>query len=322
MGADNPAHARRYPYLTIAMAVLHRPGAGIAEAGVRALRSIRDRGYPAGWLAADNAYTNAIAEKFQLPVRALGYRLVLSYNVRQVGAQGSFGGAIFVEGAWYCASMPQTLIDATLDYLEGRIEEDVWLQRINARTAYLLRLKARADEEGHIRLMCPAAGTAPTVRCDLKPDSRDRTKGGTTRVILLTDVSKNPPKVCVQQTMTFPPEIGAKFAQELQYGTDEWHSVYASLRNTIEGLNGVAKDPAFEAIGTPSRHRIRGVAAQTAFAAFALFGTNMRKIDTFETNAVVGADGELYLPKKRRRRETKSLNDFLPVAAEVGADGA
>jgi hypothetical protein len=37
------------------------------------------------------------------------------------------------------------------------------------------------------------------------------------------------------------------------------------LRNTIEGLNGYAKDPAHQALAQPARRRVRGIAAQSIF---------------------------------------------------------
>jgi hypothetical protein len=51
--------------------------------------------------------------------------------------------------------------------------------------------------------------------------------------------------------------------------------------------------------------------AQTIFVAIALFGANLRMIDSFERLGVVGADGITRLPR-RRRRKTKALSDYLP----------
>ena len=66
------------------------------------------------------------------------------------------------------------------------------------------------------------------------------------------------PRYARSSPRMFPPTAGAKFAQELHYGSDEHTAVYATLRNTIEGLNGVAKDGAYEALGDATRRRIGG----------------------------------------------------------------
>jgi len=50
-----------------------------------------------------------------------------------------------------------------------------------------------------------------------------------------------PPPICSQNSVTFPPDAGAKYLQPLHYGSGEWAKVYGTLRNTIEGMNGIAK---------------------------------------------------------------------------------
>jgi hypothetical protein len=112
-----------------------------------------------------------------------------------------------------------------------------------------------------------------------------------------------------------PPDAGAKFLQDLQYGSEAWSRSYYSLRNTIEGVNGIAKDGAHEALGIADRRRIRGQAAQTVFVALLILGTNLRKLDTFRRLGVVDGDGVIRLPKRARRRRTASLADHVPVSA-------
>src|SRR5664280_692425 len=84
------------------------------------------------------------------------------------------------------------------------------------------------------------------------------------RIPVTAAVTDHPPPICTQQSVTVPPEAGAKFAQPLLYGSDEWQAAYATLRSTNEGMNGFLKDGATEALGDPQRRRIRGVAAQRA----------------------------------------------------------
>jgi hypothetical protein len=47
----------------------------------------------------------------------------------------------------------------------------------------------------------------------------------------------------------------------LPYGSPGWAATYHTLRNTIEGFNGIAKNGARAALGEADRRRIRGVAA-------------------------------------------------------------
>ena len=70
-----------------------------------------------------------------------------------------------------------------------------------------------------------------------------------------------PPRICTQTAITIAPDTGARYRQDLPYGSPAWHKTYATLRNTIEGLNGYAKDPAHQALAQPARRRVRGIAA-------------------------------------------------------------
>src|SRR5205807_1140819 len=83
---------------------------------------------------------------------------------------------------------------------------------------------------------------------------------------------------CTQTAITIAPGTGARYRQDLPYGTPAWQARYATLRNTIEGLNGYAKDPAHEALAQPGRRRVRGIAAQSLFTALLLMAANIRKI--------------------------------------------
>ena len=103
-----PAH----PDLAIGLA-LARPGQDPGGTGARVLASAAARGHKAGWLGYDRAYTAALPGRFQLPARALGYRPVMDYRIDQLGIQASTGGAILVEGSWYCPALPGPLITAT-----------------------------------------------------------------------------------------------------------------------------------------------------------------------------------------------------------------
>jgi hypothetical protein len=147
-------------------------------------------------------------------------------------------------------------------------------------------------------------------QCDLKPSSVRPETRGRVRIPVSASLKQSPPPSCTQQSVTIPPEAGAKFAQELTYGSDAWHAVYSTLRNTNEGIHGFVKDGAHEALDDPRRRRLLGVAAQSIIVAFLLMAANVRKIEAFH-NEVVTSIG----PTRRRpprRRLTKPIDTWRP----------
>jgi hypothetical protein len=256
--ADDPNEPRAVPSLVIGMAPLHKPGTRVGQNATIALSSVHDRDHPAHFLAGDRAYSNAKPEDFQLPARALGYQLVLDYKVDQLGIQDTFQGMMQVDGAWYCPGMSESLINATKDLRTGLIDQVTHRARLAERWKHAILSKEGADDQGHIRLRCPASNPNPVVRCELKSKSEGSSTRGRPR-IRVTDVLRiHTPKICAQQSVTLPPDAGAKFSQTLLHESEEWRVVYATLRNSVEGMNGFIKDGAREAVDDPERRRIRG----------------------------------------------------------------
>jgi hypothetical protein len=118
--------------------------------------------------------------------------------------------------------------------------------------------------------------------------------------------------------VTIPPEAGAKFAQELPYGSEEWHAKYNTLRNNNEGMHGFVKDGAHEALDDPSRRRVHGVAAQSIFVAFLLMAANVRKIEAFGQEKVVSIE-VAKVRRRAKRRVTKPLGSWHPGGPETEA---
>ena len=90
--------------------------------------------------------------------------------------------------------------------------------------------------------------------------------------------------------------------------SEAWQARYATVRNTIEGLNGYAKDPAHQALAQPGRRRIRGIAACSLFTALLPIAANIRKIRAWRA---LTASGKAAAAQRARRRRT-SLRDHLP----------
>ena len=235
---------------------------------------------------------------------------MFDYKVDQLGIQGSYAGMLQIEGAWYCPAIPKVLIEATIDFRNGTIDDATYRARMEERWKFLVVSKAGPDSEGHVRLRCPASNPAPVARCDLKPASIGPKTQGRVRIPVTAAVKAHPPTICSQQSVTVPPEAGAKLAQPLLYGSEEWRAAYATRRSTNEGMNGFLKDGARGALGDPQRRRIRGVAAQSVFVALLLCAANLRKIESFLAQRAAEAAGTAR--RRPRRRRTRALDEWFP----------
>ena len=299
-----PPHAEPgCPNLAIGLAMA-RPGQDPGGTGARVLASAAARGRKPGWPGYDRACTQALPGRFHLPARALGYSPVMDYRDDQPGIQASTGGAILVEGTWYCPALPEPLITATTRLRGHAITRELHDQQITARACYRLKRKDGPGTDGYQRLSCPATGSHPGLTCPLRQTSTSP-RDGRPKVL---QPPPEPPRLCRQTAITIAPDTGARYRQDLPYGSPAWHARYATLRNTIEGLNGYAKDTAHQALAQPGRRRVRGIAAQSLFTALLLVAANIRKIRAWRA---LTADGKTAIANRARRRRA-SLPGYLP----------
>ncbi|HEV2253995.1 MAG TPA: hypothetical protein VGS06_12445 [Streptosporangiaceae bacterium] len=301
--ARPPAAPPATPNLAIGLAMA-RPGEDPGGTGARVLASAAARGHKTGWLGYDRAYTAALPSRFHLPARALGYSPVMDYRADQLGIQASTSGAILVEGTWYCPALPEPLITATTSLRDHAIDRGLYQQQIAARGPYQLKRKDGPDTDGYQRLSCPALGTHPALMCPLRQTSLSP-RDGRPKVL---HPPEEPARICRQTAITIPPDTGARYRQDLPYASPAWQARYATLRNTIEGLNGYAKDPAHQALGQPARRRVRGIAACSLFTALLLMAANIRKIRAWRA---LTTNSKPCATQRARRRRT-SLHDHLP----------
>lgn len=322
MTASQPGQPAEFPLLVLAMTV-DKPAQNVAGNATTLLQSLNERGYPAGTLAGDRAYfPNPQPEHLQLPARALGYTLCGDYRDDQLGKQAEYGGAILVEGNWYCPSMPQPLIDATIDHRADRITDDVFKARINQRARYAFRPKHAPTPDGNTAWMCPARGPGATATCPLAADNNGPVNLGlpTTRTRILNPPTQ-PDTCCTNSTSitipVAPRRAGnsniAKYFQDLRYKSPEWQSVYAVLRNTIEGFNGFTKSASEENTEEPGRRRIRGYAFQALAVAVLIVASNVRKIASWLKRRDDQPAPEPTSPT-RRRNARPDLANYLPPA--------
>ena len=295
-----PGAVPSFPNLAVGLS-LGKPGQDPGGTGARLLAEVRRRGWPAGYLGADRGYTQCLPEHFHLPVRALGYSLVMDYKATELGRQANSQGAVMVDGAFYCPALPEDLITASADKRAGKLDDVMYKARTEARLAWRLVHKEGPDQDGYERLACPAQGKYPHLYCPLRPQANALGK------VPVLSPPAEPPKVCTQSAITVAPDVGARHRQDLAFGSEEWASTYAAYRNTIEGWNGYVKDPAHEALAAPGRRRVRGIAAQSIFVALLSMAGNFRKIAAFRQMV---ADGAAPKVAERARRRRVSLADY------------
>lgn len=211
-------------------------------------------------------------------------------------------------GAGTARTCPGGLVDATQDYRGEGIDEDTW-RRLSARRGYELRPKAKPDSEGHQRMLCPAAGDSPTVRCPLKKSSMRFSAKPT---VVPAESPMGPPQVCTQQSITLPPEAGAKHRQALPFESPEWNRAYRTLRSGVEGTNGYLKDPTHTNLESAGCRRTRGIAAVSFLVGFQLAASNLRKQARWRQ--MHPSDPTIPPRRRARRRRTRSLSDWTDSA--------
>ncbi|MDY7542140.1 MULTISPECIES: hypothetical protein [unclassified Cryobacterium] len=316
-----------YPLLVAGIG-FNIPGTALIRTARHIFESVAERGHPAGRATGDRGYfAFAKTEELHMPLRKLGYLVVTDYLDLQLGLKNGYAGSIQVEGALYCPSMPEGLINATLLYRAKEINAATWRKRIVERRQYMLRPKEKPDAKGRVPMMCPARGPGATVSCPLVENGCAKVDDALTTIY---NPPVKPDTICTNATsVSVPFEVGAKLAQHYQYGSNEWQEIYSHDRNTIEGANGFLKDSSHEAIGDSSRRRVRGSTAQYLLVSILVVAGNLRKLQKFRDDMLrPETDDEradrkarkLLLRKRRKNRKDKRVaawDDFQTSPAKT-----
>ncbi len=340
--AELAAHDRGLPSLVLGVG-LATPGVGIADMAVMLLRDHARLGLPTRYLAADTPYGHTDANVFARPVHELGYQPLIPLHPNVIGRQGPWGPAAIVDGDLYSPSLPDELAEATARH-QKRIEdirrkhptedadrsrlladaEDDYQRNLREREKYRLVIE-QWDAEGILpyRVACGANATAQRLVCNnstksvtrgRKREAR-RNKQRTGRPVnpmlqIITDVPQN--VLCTQSKVSLSPtDPGAdtwlRNNRPFTPGSAEGKKRYNQARNTSEGINGFAKDKAFEALDSNQVRRAHGLAANMILATFQLLAANLRKIRSFlkeeaerQRLADGGARSKAYNPDVRR----------------------
>ena len=333
MVAEDPNLPSPHPRLIAAMS-LSKPTREVGEEAVRLLERLQGAGYPAGRVTTDKEYAAWMTpDRYYFPVTALGYDIVTDYHKNMLGKMGEQRGAFIVDGAYVCPAMPEKLIKANHNFVNGieaerheeegaviEPEDEDFQSALRAHDKllaeakkYHLRMKQAADENGSVKMMCPAAGLAPTVRCPLKPKSL---KGPVKDKPTITKPPARPTDVCNQEVVTMSLIKDSRWLQKLQYKSKEWRRVYAVDRNIVEASNGHSKDEGKEALGASGRRRLRGLAAQQVLITFLVVVANMRKVRSFKLS-LEDAPAEVATRRPSRSRGRYSAREYEPRIPEV-----
>jgi hypothetical protein len=231
----------------------------------------------------------ANAKPFRLlkPALKTGFTPSTDYRSDRVGVKGGKHGGLFVEGDVYCPSTPKILLNATKDFLDGKIDAKTYRARLEERKAYRLHVKQKANADGKTMLRCPALGPSPTVTCPL-------------REMMLTAAKKSRPEVepetledefldtiCKKHSASFDLTEMQAPPQAFDYGSEEWEVFHDHARNTVESENQQLKASGDEDIATAGRRRVRGIAAAQILVTILIVSHNLRKIAAFLSDQAI-----------------------------------
>ncbi|MCA0444277.1 hypothetical protein [Corynebacterium amycolatum] len=262
----------------------HRPGVQPHARVFEALRNVVIHDAPRGDFLGDRLYApGQKADKLQVPLRKMGYRIIADQKSTETGQQTVLeNGAVLVDGKYHCPAIlnRKGLIDPAGDLAAGRISEETFDRRIEHRQLLQLVPKGKPNENGDQRLMCPAKARGGGLSCPLVPLGQEGKSAKTREPLLPTEAPKRSecPAVCRQSSVTARNHAhdGAKYAQQgPAWKTREWKKSYGR-RSTIEGINAQLKTARGVGHGDPPSRLMRGWAAQLVSVAVSLVVTNAR----------------------------------------------
>ncbi|WKK61324.1 hypothetical protein QYQ98_09990 [Corynebacterium sp. P3-F1] len=291
MVGDGFAQKGGHPGLILGMSA----GVPGVDPSARVFESLKNLTYrpelPRRNFIADRLYSpGQNPEKFQIPMRKLGYGFVADLRRDTRGLQTvTASGAPIIDGKAYCPAIlnMHALIDPYKMWEDGDLSDQAFINLLQARSKYQLSAYGKPNAKGDMRMGCPARAEGAEITCPLVPRSEEGKKAkGFQKEALSEDEVPSPgscPKVCRQRTVTIKNSVedGAKF---LQHGpafmSADWRKEYGR-RNTIESRNSLLKNGNYQGAGDPTTRLMRGWAAQVFAIAMACVGVNIKMLDTF-----------------------------------------
>jgi len=334
MVAEDPFNPSPHPGLIAAMTI-STPGVDVGGEAVELLRQLSVNGYAPGRVTTDKEYAaNMLPENYGFKVLALGYTIVTDYQKTRLGIRGNQRGAIILDGKHKCPAMPEKLKNYNEKFVQG-IEADEELLKAGHRKSredkraelelhdrlytesakYNFKQKEGPDENGSVKLMCPARGKSATVSCSLHvPEVLTKNRD---RAIVLNPPTDNPPECCKNEVVTMRPIQEWRDLQVLEYQSPAWRQTYKVDRNAVERSNSQIKDQSREALGMPGRRMLRGLTGQQLLVTFLVVTCNIRMVNSFRDAMAIPVDERTT--RAPRARNGLTITGYDPRIAEVRA---
>lgn len=274
------------PTLIVAMS-FDNPGADLPSNSMIAINSLLSRGFRPGYYVADRAYApGQKAENLQLPLRNLGYSVIMDHKSNELGDGYNKGAQGFrnIEGKTYCPHMPEPLVNTSIDHQlrqkddPERIDSKVYFDRIKRREEFEVKTKQSVDEQGYYRVSCPARGPYATVKCPRVEPHQNVVDKALPRVFAEKLPDDMLPKCCAQGSVTLHVGMNAKYQQELAYKSEKWLAEYGKGRSVIENMNKMLKMAHTTSVHERNRRPARGYFSQLLYVTMAIVATNARII--------------------------------------------
>jgi hypothetical protein len=261
-----------------------------------------------GDLLADSGYAYRVAERWALPLRALGAQLIQDLHPNDRGPHGTHHGATRSNGNLYCPATPSTLLElAPLPRAASPEQTDAHDRRCAELARYKLSPITGYDPDGYRRVICPAAHGK--LRCPLRPQSITLPNDHPT----VLGPPEHPPACCTQKTITVPPSVNAKTAQKHDYPSPAHRASY-NRRTAAERTFATITDRSTNDLSR-GWCRLTGLTPIALFTATALIARNIRINDAFDArqadNARRAAQG---LPPKQRKRRRQTTQDLIATS--------
>lgn len=316
--SERKNHSRGLPSMVLSVG-LFTPACAVADVPVLLVKDLQRLGLPARHLAADTPIGHTAAERFALPMRQLGYELLIPLHSNVAGPQGSWGPAVIVDGDLYSHAIPDELRTLTPRYNKSvadivkdeKLDTDQRKKLIDEATAeYRQALADREiyrliieewDSDGIFptRVACPANALAQRATCPNSPNSITRGRKKDQRAAAQTKgrrpiplVAINTPAavtdLCKQARVSLNRDdpgalVWLRNHRPVPVGTGTFKKLYNQARNTSEGVNGHAKDIAFEALESNQVRRAHGLAANMLLATLQILASNLRRLRNYLT---------------------------------------